>query len=73
MSALELDPSQGQPGRPVDISSGAGAGEAGPEIPATAVVGFGVELVLVLGLGGENWRVRLVRIITGWMASLVME
>lgn len=31
MSAQELDPSQGQPGRLVDISSGAGAGEAVPE------------------------------------------
>jgi hypothetical protein len=71
MNAPELDPSQGQPGRPVDISSGAGAGEAVPEIPATAVVGFGVEMVL--GLGRENWRVRLVRIITGRITSLVME
>ncbi|OKP11056.1 hypothetical protein PENSUB_3492 [Penicillium subrubescens] len=48
MSALELDPSQGQPGRPVDISSGAGAGEAGPEIPATAVLGYGVTELLNL-------------------------
>jgi hypothetical protein len=59
MSALELDPSQGQPGRPVDISSGAGAGEAVPEIPATALVGFGVEIVL--GLRRQNWRVRPAR------------
>lgn len=58
MSALELDPSQDQPGRPVDISSEAGAGEAVPEVPATALVGFGVEIVL--GLGRRNWQVGLV-------------
>lgn len=62
----ELGPSQGQPSRPVDISSGAGPGEAASEIPATAVVGFEVEPFL--GLGRGNWRV-------GWFITgpIVME
>jgi hypothetical protein len=52
----------------VDISSGAGAGEAVSEIPATALVGLEVEFFL--GLGRGNWRVRLVH---NWADNLAME